>query len=262
MKKYLIAFLTWINNNCSWFYPVALIVLAMVVNGVAMYFEDGICDDAAKYHTMISNWIKYGNIYHTSVDTWMATTIPPFFLWCVKTLSQSFDLEIFSAARVLNFICGAALPLIFYYILNTFDIKKRYSFFCAVVLACHPEVVYVCTIMTRDCLYFFLALLVVWGAVQGILKKQLWKTSAAGFIFSAAALTRYEAWEMLPCVVIFLLFALWGKYISWQRAAANLAFFILFALAGVALLAFMMEFHPEYIRVVLIRYGERLQGFF
>ncbi len=260
MKTLLAHWREWLNVHARWFYPAVIILIAMLANGVSMYFEDGICDDAAKYHAMITNWIKYDDIYYTSKDVWASTAVPPFFLWCVKTLSRLLHVEIFTAARILNFICGALSPLIFYFFIRAFEVKRIFAFFCALTLACHPASVYITTIMTRDCLCFFLLMVLLLLTVQGILQKRMWEIMPAGIIFAAAVLTRYEALEMLPFFVIFLAFCVWAGKISPVRAFGACGIFLLFTGAGLFLLAYIMEFELEYSARIFIRYWERIRG--
>lgn len=261
MKKHLILVKNFLGVHSKWFYPLAIVLTAMIVNGVSMCFEDGISNDAVKYHGMIANWIEHRDIFMSSRDSWLATTIPPFFLWVTKCITELLNVAIFTAARIVNFICGAFTPLIFYYLVNSFTEKKKFALFCALTLACHPSVVYISTILTRDCLAFFLVTVVLLFAVQSVIKKRSWDMCVAGLAFAAAALTRYEAGELVLCVLMFLIFCSCGKKISWRRAGGSLFLFVASTVTGMVLWGLLMGFHLAYIEQVIMRYGERFQGF-
>jgi len=261
MIQFITSVRNYIHTRQRWLCPLAILFIAMIANGVAMCFEDGISNDAVKYRKMIANWITHQDIFLSSENVRTATTISPFFLWTVKCITELFNVEIFTAARSVNFVCGILSPLLFFYLINCFTTKRNFSFFCAIVLACHPSAVYISTILTRDCLYFFLAILTLLCAASGILNKKWWSCAIAGFSFTAAVFTRYEALELFPLFVIFLIFCVCGKKVSWQRGLSSLAIFIAFILIAALVLGWCMGFHADYIEQVLLRYEERFRGF-
>jgi len=250
-----------IHPRQHWLYPLLVLLVAAIAIGVAICFEDGISDDAVKYRKMIANWITYQDIYLSSQDSWMATTIPPFFLWIVKSITELLHIDIFTAARIVNVTCGIFSPLAFYYLVKCFTPNRSFAFFCAVVLACHPSVVYISTILTRDSLYFLLAILTLLCCAVGILHKKWWACAIAGFTFAAAVFTRYEALELLPCLGILLVFCVFGKKISWRRGLTSLAIFMISSSLAAVSLGYAMGFHSVYLKHVLVRYEERFRGF-
>ena len=247
-----------IHTRQQWIYPLTVLLVATIAIGVSICFEDGISNDAVKYRKMVVAWIESQDIYWTSEDAWAATVIPPFFLWIVKCITGLFHVDIFTAARIVNVTCGIFSPLAFYYLIKCFTPNRSFAFFCAVVLACHPSFVYICTILTRDSLYFFLATLTLLCIAAGIMHKKWWSCAIAGLTFAAAVFTRYETLELLPCFGILLVFCVLGKKISWQRGFASLVIFISSALVTAVLLGYIMGFHADYMKHVKEHYTHKI----
>ncbi len=245
-----------------WYFPWMILALAAINNAVTMHFEDGICNDAVYYHSLISNWIKHNDIMQIDATRWNVTAMPPFWLWLVKNISQLFDIEIFTAARIINFVAGTLTPLMFYYCIRVFDKTRYFAFFCAIVAACHPTAANICSLITRDCVGFFLTATVILLMLLSGMKYSIFAAAGAGILLALAILTRYESIETVPCLLIFLFFCVREKQITWRQAFIVTAVTMLALSAGLILCSFLMGLSKEYHLFFWERYWARIVGFF
>ena len=239
-----------------------ILCAGMVNNAVVMYFEDGICNDAVYYREMIANWIKYGSIMQSNVSDWNIFAMPPFWLWCVKNVSTWFNMDIFAAARSINFVVGSLIPLIFYYIIGIFNKDKYLAFFCAIVLSCHPTLSALTSLITRDCLYFFLVSLSILLLLRGAMRDDLCSAIWAGIPLGLSIFTRYESVELIPGALIFMIFCVWGKKLSWQRAIVLSLSSGMALVAALAVSSLGMKLPWEYHISFWGRYLNRIINFF
>ncbi len=246
MKAILVQLKNWGANHVALLLPSLILGASIVINAVVMYFEDGICNDAVYYRGLIGNWIKYDDIMQIYVNNWNIFAMPPFWLWCVKNVSSWWGIDVFVAARIINFICGSLTPLVFYCIVRIFAPSRYFAFLGAIVLACHPVLSTLTALITRDCFYFFLISVAICFLLKGAMRDKLRSVAFAGIFLGFAILTRYESFELIPCGIIFIIFCVWDKDLSWRRALLGYLVFGIAVVATLAVCSWLMKLPREY----------------
>lgn len=103
---------------------------------------------------------------------------------------------------LLNILCSTALCWIIWLSCRQLKFKYSWSFFCAFLVAIHPEFVRVSHELQRESLYLFFSGCTILMAIIYMKSIRISSTLSSVFILgcvgAAAAATRHEGWELLP----------------------------------------------------------------
>lgn len=180
---------------------VGLFAVALVVRLIFFHLEPQIPRDTVLYLALIEGWFEGGEL-DSLLAVWSrmapntAFYIPPLFLYLGK-LGMSCGMAAETAGRTVSMLSGALTPPVVYLVMREWSRDRRIRYGAAFLAVLHPGMVELSGVPLRDGLSIFLAAVLILFLSRLLLRFRLRECCAAGIVWMAAVLTRYENWEFL-----------------------------------------------------------------
>ena len=221
--------------------PLCLLGLTLVSAGLklaAYKLDPSIGRDAALYLHMAKIWQETGR-YAELIRLYRdGTWIPPLLIFLIKSLMQT-GLSAETAGLAVNITLGALIPLVGYGIVRESIGSRKCALITALLLAVHPGVNDLSVEIQRDVPYLFFTGCIVWSVFAGLRRKKCRFWCGAGIFLSLAFLTRYEAAELLPAVLVLLPVFAAAHLLTWKQTALYGTSFLLCVIAAFLTLSFL-----------------------
>lgn len=232
---------------------IVLLVLSAAVKLLVHWLDPVVGRDAAFYCHMAQNWSEtsYDVVRLLDIDNGRIPPLLPF-------LMKSGMAAGFSATTVgwcINIVCGTLCTLTGYGIALEATKNKKIALISAAFFAVHPGITGLSVEIQRDAVYLCLIGFVIWVALAGFNRKNVFLWCASGVFCSLSLLTRYETFELLPLVAVFLFAAVCCRKLSWKKAALYAFAFYLFC-AG----SFYAAVHGMETPQIVERYQKYFNG--
>lgn len=205
---------------------IGLLVLSVAVKILIHYFDPVIGRDASLYCHITQSWFD-GDVFENASHEYGKGWLPPLLFFLMKCGMAAG----FSATTVgwcINIICGTLCTLTGYGIALEATKNKKIALIAAAFFAVHPGITGLAIEIQRDAVYLCWIGFVIWFALAGFNRKNVSLWCASGVFCSLSLLTRYETFELLPLVAVFLLAAVCCRKLSWKKAALYAFAFYLF----------------------------------
>ena len=226
-----------------------LMLFALVVRLVYLYLNPMETRDGIYYIRFTQGWFERGAAALPS----FARMPPPLYCYMGKMLMY-LGLGASQALLLINLFFGVATLVPAYFVGKTiYDDRKAGLWFASFTAVLPPLVTYSCT-RTRECIYLFF---LFWIAALWIIairtKWRPWLCSAlCGAMVSIAMHCRYEAFELLPFVVIGLPASVLIPSRQWKKSLLVLSG----AITGVLIALAVMMLLPGMPNIVRIFYNQ------
>lgn len=188
----------------GWFTPLALFGITLAGFGLRLfylYMDPMVSNDAVFYIEQANLWNQggWGQLAHD------AAWVPPLLPW---SMSRGIMLG-FSAWQTgitLSIIAGTLLIPVSFVLSREFFSNGAWPLAAALFTAIIPRFLELSIQIQRESLYLLFFTLALWGAVKALKSnKNIYWALSGGTVF-CTALVRYEALEMIPFILIFLIF--------------------------------------------------------
>ena len=221
------------------------IVAAGVLLRIVIFMIDPVLSrDSILYVFLAEKWQESGSFAEvcTFFNSFVKSAywIPPLFLWLLKTLAPLFP-SVAVAGIVRNILTGSALIAILYFLVRSLGGEKNVALLCAAFTAVHPTLVELSIAIQRDNLYLFFCALVFLLLLQAKRRNTPWPVVGAGMLLAAAALTRYETFELLLFLPILTVGACLSGELSFRKGIYAVAILFITAVVAFFLLGVIME---------------------
>ena len=209
----------------SWGCLIGLLILSASVKLIVHWLDPVVGRDAAFYCHIAQGWFDEGN--------WSATRnlgsgwLPPLLFFLMK-FGMAAGFSATTVGWCINIVCGTLCTLAGYGIALEATKNKKIALISAAFFAVHPSINGLSVEIQRDAVYLCLTGFVIWFALAGFNRKNIFLWCASGVFCSLSLLTRYETFELLPLVAVFLLAAVCCRKLSWKNAALYAFAFYLF----------------------------------
>lgn len=206
----------------------ALFVFSLMLKLLVHLLDPVIGRDAALYCHIAKVWSE-GSSFADIPKEYLPDVgwLPPLLFFLMKCGMAAG----FSATTVgwcINIVCGTLCTLAGYGIALEATKNKKIALISAAFFAVHPGITGLSVEIQRDAVYLCLIGFVIWFALAGFNRKNIFLWCASGVFCSLSLLTRYETFELLPLVAFFLLAAVCCRKLSWKNAALYAFAFYLF----------------------------------
>lgn len=190
--------------------------------------------DGILYLEMITVWNDTGSYQEILKHFQNYSWIPPFPLYLMKFF-MPLGVSAECSARIFSIICGSLVPIIGYGIAWTLTKRQYIAIAAGLLFAVHPVFIEFSTQPLRDGFYIFWAGLTLFCVSRGMVYARWVDWCVAGVSAAASFLTRYEALEFFPLILVFLVSAPVFHQYSWKKALLHGVLFL-----GVTLLMFFL----------------------
>ena len=196
---------------CEYFLFMFLALLCKWMNPV-------ISRDGVLYLLMARAWSEGGSYENMLTVYPEQQWIPAFPIFLVENLS-SFGISYESAGVAISITLGSSLPLLVFSLSQEIQHDKRISLAASFLMLFNPSMIELACEVQRDMIYLAFSGWAVFFAIKGLMRQLIWPWMPAGILGAFAILTRYEAFELFPILMIaFLVFGL-KKVLPWKKIA-------------------------------------------
>jgi len=218
---------------------VGLFVVALAIRLISLSLEPQIPRDAVLYLGVAEGWF-HGGTLDALLEAWTRLAPgtpfypPPLFFFLIK-LGMSCGLTAEGAGKAISVFTGSLVPVMVYLAVCEWTPDRRIRYGAALLALFHPGLVDFSRVPLRGELSVFLVSALVWLFSRMLLGDRKRDWIAAGTVWCAAVLTRYENWEFLLIlfgIVFFQLFAvrkmaIGGAFAALARFGASAMLFLL-----------------------------------
>lgn len=216
----------------------ATFIFSFVLKIALHELDPTVSRDGIGYIGLIEGWKEDNTLSVISSPKMISP--PPLYLFLVKEIS-SFDFSVKNSGIALNIILGALIPLVLFGIVKEITHKPILAWCTMLFAVSHPALNELSIQFQRDIAYLFFSALMLWTICKGINKKNNLFFLCSGVFAGMAFLIRYEALELLPIALIFIIVAQINHKIKIKRKGLiYLAFFTLSFVVTVFLLNGLM----------------------
>lgn len=197
--------------------------------------------DALNYKRIVEEWIDYGTFMLNRNDD-----IPPLFLYIVKELHISTEIDILSVGTIVNMIAGLFIVMVIFLIGNMIFKNLTLSIFLGLIAASHPKLISFSCQMLRENTYLLGVTFFLYFLLSSIRKITYGKVMTLGIITSVTVMIRHEGLELLLLTLILLVNQILSKKIKTNKLLLLLSTYMISILMGLFLLNQIMGIKLEY----------------
>jgi len=178
-------------NKTKW-YLAGIVLLGLLARIARAVIELDIKQDAVLYMNMARLWSTQGVDAAFLQMNW----IPPLWPWLLANL-HSVGVEPEFAGEVIGVVMGATVIVSVFFICRQIFEKESYALAGALLVAIHPYLIRLSTVMLRDTIYIPLVACAIAIAMNACVKLKWWKWALYGVVCALAVMTRREGGELL-----------------------------------------------------------------
>lgn len=204
---------------------IGLLILSAAVKLLVHWLDPVVGRDAALYCHIAQCWFDEGSWENACnlENGWL----PPLLFFLLK-FGMGAGFSATTVGWCINIVCGTLCTLAGYGIALEATKNKKIALISAAFFAVHPGINGLSVEIQRDAVYLCLTGFVIWFALAGFNRENIFLWCASGVFCSLSLLTRYETFELLPLVAVFLFAAVCCRKLSWKKAALYAFAFYLF----------------------------------
>ena len=210
-----------------------IILSAALLIALQRFMEPEMGRDSSYYLILAEYWRDGG--FQCVLDQIGNFWFPPLHLFLIAILSRT-GLSPESAAMVVSMGCGILMPLVSFAIAHEIFRDKRISLTAALLTALNPSIIEMSVQAQRDIPYLFAAGWCIFLIIAAIRRGKWYWWCAAGILFAAAMLIRFETVEFLPLLGIYFIVVLCKKQQKWYLLCRDMAIFAASGIAAIILL--------------------------
>lgn len=244
------------NSKRLWY---ALLLTAVLLGSAVRFYilhvEPDIGRDGVYYIELATRWAN-GNFDDVRRGEVHWFFILPGALWCIKLLIQ-LGLPPLAAAVTANMLAGIALIPLMYKISSVLFDSRKAGVVAAFLTALNPVLVDYSTDVLRENFMLLSIAIMLLFTVLGFRKDSRY-FCGAGFFTVAGILSRYEALEVIPLLLICLALLAVLRVYPVRKIMMQLLYFILGCIAGAVIFYFLLGIPAQYYTVNLFRRGTSL----
>ena len=184
--------------------------------------------------------------------------LPPFYFY-IGHLFMYAGLSAETAGLCISMLCGMFMPLITFAMAYEITQKKNISLIAALLVAANPILIELACCVQRDMPYLCFFTLSCYLFIAGIRRNKWFCYLLSGLVFMLSFLTRYEAIEFLPLVVLYFVLALLFRHDKWYYICRNFLLFLAgVTVSGVLLLTAMDTSDAKMIKLYQKFYKDKM----